>query len=126
MGLVCNYTYKWRKNKLNKGIGERIRKLREEKGITREELATRAEITTKFLYEVENGKKGMSANNLCKISRELSSSCDYILLGRNKVNSGSEVEPLYSELLKEMNEEQRKIMVKILELLLEYSKEKIE
>lgn len=118
--------YKWRKNKLNKGIGERIRKLREEKGITREELATRAEITTKFLYEVENGKKGMSANNLCKISRELSSSCDYILLGRNKANSGSGVERLYSEFLKEMNEEQRKIMVKILELLLEYSKEKIE
>lgn len=118
--------YKWRKNKLKKEIGERIRKLREEQGITREELATRAEITTKFLYEVENGKKGMSANNLYKISRELSSSCDYILLGRNKADSGSEVERLYSDFLKEMNEEQKKIMIKILELLLEYSKEKSE
>lgn len=118
--------YKWRKNKLNKEIGERIRKLREEQGITREELAIRAEITTKFLYEVENGKKGMSANNLYKVSRELSSSCDYILLGRNKADSGNKVERLYSEFLKEMNEEQRKIMIKILELLLEYSKEKVE
>ena len=108
---------------IDKGVGKRIRKLREERGMTREELAVKAEITTKFLYEVENGKKGMSANNLYKIATVLSSSCDYILLGRNKENPKSKVERLYSELLKGMTEEQRGIIVKILELLLEYSEE---
>ena len=107
----------------DKGIGKRIRKLREEQGITREELASKSEITAKFLYEVENGKKGMSAANLYKIATALSSSCDYILLGRNKTDSEGEIERLYSELLKGMNEEQRKIIVKILEMLLEYSEE---
>ena len=109
---------------IDKGIGKRIRKLREEQEITREELANKSEITTKFLYEVENGKKGMSAESLYKIATALSSSCDYILLGRKKVNAEGEVERLYSELLKGLNEEQRKIIVKILEMLLEYSEEK--
>lgn len=109
----------------DKGIGNRIRKLREEQGITREELASKSEITTKFLYEVESGKKGMSAANLYKIATALSSSCDYILLGRNKDDSESEIERLYSELLKGMTGEQRKIVVKILEILLAYSEENL-
>lgn len=106
---------------IDKGIGKRIRKLREEQGMTREELAVKAEITTKFLYEIENGKKGMSANNLNKIATALDSCCDYILLGRNRENAESKVERLYSELLKGMTTEQREIVIKILELLLEYS-----
>ena len=113
-------------NMVDKGIGKRIRKLREEQGMTREELAVKAEITTKFLYEVESGKKGMSANNLYKISTALSCCCDYILLGRNRENTESKVEQLYSELLKGMTMEQRRIMIKILELLLEYSEETLE
>ena len=111
---------------VDKGIGKRIRKLREEQGMTREELAVKAEITTKFLYEVESGKKGMSANNLYKIATALSSNCDYILLGRNRENTESKVEQLYSELLKGMTMEQRRIVIKILELLLEYSEETLE
>lgn len=108
---------------VDKEIGIRIRKLREEQGITREKLASKSEITTKFLYEVENGKKGISAVNLYKIATVLSSSCDYLLLGRNKTDSESEVESLYSELLKGMTVEQRKVVVKILEMLLQYREE---
>lgn len=62
-------------------IGERIRKLREDKKYTREALAEKADISSKFLYEIETGKKGFSAETLCKISRALSVSCDYIMLG---------------------------------------------
>ena len=108
---------------LDKEVGKRIRRLREEQDMTREELASRTEVTTKFLYEVENGKKGMSARSLCKIAEALSSSCDYILLGKHKINAKSEVELLYSELLKGLNEEQRNLTVKILEILLECSEE---
>lgn len=62
-------------------IGKRIKILREAKGFTREELAEKAEISSKFLYEVEKGRKGLSADTLLKISRTLSCSCDYILTG---------------------------------------------
>ena len=62
-------------------IGERIRKLRESRHYTREVLAEKADISAKFLYEIETGKKGFSAETLCKISRALCVSCDFIMRG---------------------------------------------
>ena len=70
-------------------IGERIRKLREERKFTREALAEKADISAKFLYEIETGKKGFSADTLCKISRALSVSCDYIMLGDEAEHKGN-------------------------------------
>lgn len=65
----------------NVDVGGRIRELREKKKLSREILAERIDISTKFLYEIETGKKGFSAEILCRISKELSVSCDYIMLG---------------------------------------------
>ena len=62
-------------------IGLRIRALREANGYTREAFATRINISTKFLYEVESGKQGFSAETLYQISRALSTSSDYIMSG---------------------------------------------
>lgn len=70
-------------------IGERIRKLREERKYTREAFAEKADISAKFLYEIETGKKGFSADTLCKISRALSVSCDYIMLGDEAEHKGN-------------------------------------
>ena len=67
-------------------IGKRIKEIREETKLSREELADKAGISIKFLYEIENGKKGLSAETLLKISQALSCSCDYILTGKNKEN----------------------------------------
>ena len=39
-------------------IGERIRELREVQNYTREVFAEKAGISSKFLYEIETGKKG--------------------------------------------------------------------
>ena len=44
-----------------KEIGARIRALREDDGLTRDRLAERVGISSKFLYEIEMGKKGFSA-----------------------------------------------------------------
>lgn len=40
-----------------KEIGARIRALRESDGLSRDKLAERVEISSKFLYEIEMGKK---------------------------------------------------------------------
>ena len=64
-------------------IGARIRELREIQNYTREGLAEKVDISAKFLYEIEMGKKGFSADTLCRISRALSVSCDYIMLGED-------------------------------------------
>lgn len=61
-------------------IGERIREIRKAKNFTREQLATKSELSSKFIYEVENGKKGLSVDSLMKIAKALSCSCDYILM----------------------------------------------
>lgn len=64
-------------------IGARIKNLRKINHYTREELAELAGISPKFLYEIESGRKGFSAETLVKVSKALSVSCDYIMLGEN-------------------------------------------
>lgn len=75
---------------IREDVGNRIKLLRESRNFTREELAERAEISSKFLYEVEKGRKGLSADTLLKISRALSCSCDYILTGESYIEENDE------------------------------------
>lgn len=64
--------------------GARIKELREANRYTREQLAELAEISPKFLYEIETGKKGFSANTLYRIAQALGVSSEYILSGDNQ------------------------------------------
>lgn len=64
--------------------GKRIRHLREKAGLSREKLSDLAGIGVKFLYEIECGKKGMSAYTLFNLSKALVVGCDYILTGNIK------------------------------------------
>lgn len=75
----------------NDKVGTRIRYIRELNHFTREELAEYAEISTKFLYEVECGKKGMSAHNIVRISDALGVSTDYLLKGKSEVKCNLEL-----------------------------------
>lgn len=61
--------------------GNRIRLQREYLHLTRETLAEKADISTKFVYEIEKGNKGFSAATLYRLSKCLNLSCDYILYG---------------------------------------------
>lgn len=70
----------------NKEIGERIAYLRVVNNYTRESLAEMVGISPKFLYDIETGKKGFSANTLYRISKSLGVSCDYIISGINQSN----------------------------------------
>lgn len=65
----------------NTVIGERIKRLRLKRKMTREELAEAADLSVSFLYEIETGKKGFSAYTLGNLSRALGVNADYILLG---------------------------------------------
>ena len=64
-------------------IGKRIRKERERQRMTREELADRADITPRFLADIEAGAKGMSIDTLNGISSVLGASLDHIVNGEN-------------------------------------------
>ena len=55
--------------------------LRSDRGYTREQLSELADISEKFLYEIETGKKGFSAMTLLNLSKALEVSLDYIMTG---------------------------------------------
>jgi transcriptional regulator with XRE-family HTH domain len=52
-------------------VGNRIRKLREKKGISQEELGLISDIDRTYINSVENGKRNISIVNLEKISLAL-------------------------------------------------------
>ena len=65
----------------NESPVQRIKELRELNKYTREELAEEAEISAKYLYEIETGRKNFSSDVLGRLARSLSVSCDYIMFG---------------------------------------------
>jgi transcriptional regulator with XRE-family HTH domain len=66
-------------------VGERIRKVREERGWTQEKLADEAKISKGFLSDVENRGKNLSLEILLRIANALGASVEYLATG-----SGSE------------------------------------
>ena len=65
-----------------KDAGERIFLMRNMRGYTRDTLAEMADITPKFLYEIETGKKGFSGCVLYNLCKALDVDSDYILTGK--------------------------------------------
>ncbi len=69
-----------------KEIGERIAFLRIKKGYSRDVFARQVGVSSRFLYDLEAGKKGFSVWVLYNISQALSVSCDYIITGQSNSN----------------------------------------
>lgn len=99
----------------NVEIGLRIQELRKERNMTREDLAEKAEISSKFVYEIESGKKGLSAESVLKISKALSVSSDYLLTGEGKGKRGK---------FDNLNPKQLKRLEKIIKLIYEFCNDK--
>ncbi len=66
-------------NDFNKKFGLKIKKLRERRGLSREKLGEMAEISDRFIYDIETGQKGVSAETLYKLSQALNVTSDYLL-----------------------------------------------
>jgi len=61
--------------------GDRVFFLRKEHGLTREQLAEKADISVQFLSDIEKGRKNMTVTTLRKLSNALMVSTDYIVNG---------------------------------------------
>ncbi len=64
---------------INTLLGEKVRSLRAEKRITREALAERVDVSTRFLADVEAGKVGVSLSTLKKLCIALDTCSDHLL-----------------------------------------------
>lgn len=60
-------------------LGSKIRRVREQKGYSRECLAKLCDISTKHIYEIECNGKGFSVIVFYKIANALEVSCDELL-----------------------------------------------
>ncbi len=100
--------------------GQRIRNLREVNRYTREKLAELPEISPKFLYEIEVGAKGFSADTLSRIASALSVSCDYILSGGKQRVYGEDI----LDVVKLFDDTQQRTLSNVLKLMYELQKTK--
>ncbi len=65
--------------KINRELGEKIRTVRKARGCTREALAERIDVSSRFLAEIEAGKVGASLITVKRICLALGVSPDYLL-----------------------------------------------
>ncbi len=92
-------------------IGKRLRKQREKLSLSRETFAEMIDISPQFLAELENGKKGMSAETLYKICDKFYLSSDYLLMGRENL---SDMKTPVAEMLMNLSDANLSILENIL------------
>lgn len=100
-----------------KEAGERVLLTRIMRGYTREALAELAEISPKFLYEIETGKKGFSALVLYNLCKALHVDSDYILTGKQEVTYDQNLIRVLELFEKNQTEQITNILKQIYELL---------
>src|SRR5580704_2247968 len=64
--------------------GDRIRAIRDARGLTQDQLAEDANISKSFFSEVENNHRNISSENLLRIANVLGASIDYLMRGETK------------------------------------------
>lgn len=76
-------------------LGTRVKKLRESRNMTQQQLAQRSGISIGFLSEIENDhRKSPSARVLLQIATALGSTIDYLQTGRAETAPSSRAEPV--------------------------------
>ena len=74
-------------NKEDIDIGERLRTVREDMHMTREQFSEKIDITDSFLGQIERGERALSAKTLKKVVKYTGISADYLLFGKNSNNT---------------------------------------
>ena len=62
-------------------VGRRLQHVRNQKGLTLEQLADQAGISKSFLWEVEHDRSGITGHRLLRVADALGASLDFLLRG---------------------------------------------
>lgn len=104
-------------------MGRRIRQRREVLGMSREDLARRLDVTSKFIADLEYGDKGTSVKNPYRLKQILGLSVDYLMDGDRSDLTEEEPRRLLNEnimgSLSVCNVKQLQVMEKIARLYIE-------
>jgi len=98
------------KNDILVQMGQRLAKVRTEKGCTQEQLSNMTGLSIKMISAAENGHKAMRPENIIKICESLTISTDFLLRGESPF-LGAMVE---REKINELTPRQREALSKII------------
>lgn len=76
-------------------------------------------ICHKFLYEIESGQKGFSADTLYRLAEALETNADYILYGEYRGKIDNELGRIFNT----FDDDKKRLVVKIMELICEFAEE---
>ena len=104
-------------------MGKRIRERRELLKMSRDELARRLDVTSKFIADLEYGEKGASVKNLYRLKQILGVSVDYLMDGNPSNQNETEPRKMLNEnimrSLSVCNVKQLRVMEQIARLYIE-------
>ncbi len=92
-------------------LGNRIRKIRQEKHYSVEEFSEMVGISTKYMYQIENGRVSFSTEILYRIAHSLQVSINELLDEKNDLDISNSI---LLKLLGEFTKEEKDYLKKIL------------
>ncbi len=87
-------------------VGERVKDVREKKGLTQEQLSQASGVSKSFLSEIENNKTNPGGQTLLQIANALGASVDYLLEGKSSESQSKEsvvIPPPLSRVAEKLN-----------------------
>lgn len=105
-----------------KEIGKRIRNQREQLNYTREQLAEKLDVSSKFISDIELGVKGISIKTLANLTDILNMNADYLLFGE-EYDGGAEQSMIVS-LYRKCPEQHRSNLITIVKSFVDTAIEK--
>ena len=103
-------------SEFNISVGKRIREARKNLGYSAEKLGGFTGLSEKFIYKVENGKMGISAENIYELSKCLGVSTDYLVAGERNLEKYESITRLLNDLSAPKSKHIMDIMLNIIEL----------
>mgnify|MGYP004526898779 CR=1 FL=1 len=109
-------------------IGERIKRLRKNIGITQEELAEKIGLEGAAVSKYETNRVPLTQESLLRLSAIFNVSTDYILTGKNAINEPIEIAASMKDGLdlSDMGENDKKVIMDLYTLLKSKEKDKSE
>ena len=78
-------------------IGQRVKKMRQHKGWTQQELAAEMGVSTSYIGHIEYGLKRSSAETIARLCRSLNVDANYLLFGEAAAGESKAVIRKYLE-----------------------------
>ena len=104
-------------------IGENVRRLRLERGITQEQLAEKAELSLTVIQKIEAGQSGSRTETLIRIALVLNVSLDFLVdIRHTNERNKAQQEAVYL-LLKDKSVEEARYVVAVVDSVFKYKKQ---